>query len=234
MYQINKSVAAYFCMLYIILINPMLRSQTLPYKIVDTGQKEFFNNFHNISRPSKDQPFFGQDAEFTGMAPVYKDNADGTITDLVTGLMWQQSDSKKAMSWKDALSFAQQKNEENYLGCSDWRLPNAKELQSIVDYGRSPQETESAAIDPLFEVSQIKDEGGNNDFSFYWSSTTHKNIRDGHSAVYVAFGKALAYFKPPFSKGKGVRTFMVQVRNAVILKQVILKIILRDMDRREM
>jgi len=133
----------------------------------------------------------------------FKDNKNGTVTDLATGLMWQQSDSKKAMSWADALSWAQQKNKEKYLGYSDWRVPHAKELQSIVDYSRSPQKTASAAINPLFEVSQITDEGGHKNYPFYWSSTTHKSMRGGGSAVYVCFGEALGYFKPPFSQGKG-------------------------------
>jgi len=132
----------------------------------------------------------------------FKDNKDGTISDLATGLMWEKSDSEKAMSWEDALSFAQQRNEENYLGHSDWRLPNAKELQSIVDYSRSPQKTRTAAIDRLFEVSQIKDERGKKNYPFYWSSTTHKNISDGHWAVYVCFGEALGYYTPPSSHGR--------------------------------
>jgi hypothetical protein len=131
----------------------------------------------------------------------FKDSENGTINDLSTGLMWQQSDSRKAMPWKDALAWAQQKNNENYLGYSDWRLPNAKELQSIVDYSRSPQKTNSAAISPLFEVSQIKDEGGKTNYPFYWSSTTHKHIYGGGEAVYVCFGEALGFFKPPFSSG---------------------------------
>lgn len=42
----------------------------------------------------------------------------------------------------------QQKKRESYLGYTDWRLPNAKELQIIVDYTRSPATTDSAAIDP--------------------------------------------------------------------------------------
>lgn len=132
----------------------------------------------------------------------FKDNKDGTISDLATGLMWQESDSKEAMSWEDALYLSQQRNEEKYLGYSDWRLPNAKELQSILDYSRSPQETNSAAINPLFEVSQIIDEGGKTNYPFYWTSTTHKNIRGGDSAVYVCFGEALGYFKPPSSQGR--------------------------------
>jgi hypothetical protein len=133
----------------------------------------------------------------------FKDNKNGTISDLATGLMWQQSDSKKAMSWQEALEWAQQKNKENYLGYNDWRLPNAKELQSIVDYSRSPQKTQSPAIAPFFEVSQIKDEGGNINYPFYWTSTTHQNRRGGGSAVYVCFGEALGFFKPPFSRGSG-------------------------------
>ncbi len=132
----------------------------------------------------------------------FKDNEDGTISDLATGLMWQQSDSKKAMSWEEALAWAQEKNREDYLGYNDWRLPNAKELQSIVDYSRSPQKTNSAAIDPLFEVSPIRDEGGKKNYPFYWSSTTHKHINSGRSAVYVCFGEALGFFKPPHSFGR--------------------------------
>ncbi len=133
----------------------------------------------------------------------FKDNEDGTISDFATGLMWQQSDSNKKMSWKNALSWAQQKNSENHLNYSDWRLPNAKELQSIVDYSRSPQTTGSAAINPLFNVSQIKDEGGKSNYPFYWSSTTHKHILGGSAAVYVCFGEALGFFKPPFAFGSG-------------------------------
>jgi hypothetical protein len=133
----------------------------------------------------------------------FKDNHDGTISDLATGLMWQKSDSKAAMSWEDALAWVQQKNKENYLGHSDWRLPNAKELQSIVDYTRSLQATSSAAINPLFEASAIKDEGGRTNYPFYWSSTTHKDTRGGRAAVYVSFGEALGFFKPPLSSGPG-------------------------------
>ncbi len=117
------------------------------------------------------------------------DNGNGTISDSATGLMWQQYDSKKGMNWKDALKYAENLN----LGGHDvWRLPNAKELQSIVDYTRSPDTTGSPAINPIFQTSSILNEGGNKDYPYYWSSTTHL---DGpvpeKNAVYIAFGKAL-------------------------------------------
>ncbi len=57
------------------------------------------------------------------------------------------------MDWENSLSYAE--NLE-LAGYDDWRLPNAKELQSIVDYNRSISATNSAAIDPIFQISQIK------------------------------------------------------------------------------
>ncbi|MCP4110553.1 MAG: DUF1566 domain-containing protein [Desulfobacteraceae bacterium] len=117
------------------------------------------------------------------------DNGNGTISDSATGLMWQQYDSKKGMNWKDALKYAENLN----LGGHDtWRLPNAKELQSIVDYTRSPDTTGSPAINPISQTSSVLNEGGNKDYPYYWSSTTHL---DGpvpeKNAVYIAFGKAM-------------------------------------------
>ncbi|MBN1178305.1 MAG: DUF1566 domain-containing protein [Anaerolineae bacterium] len=123
----------------------------------------------------------------------FVDNGDGTLTDAATGLMWAQDDSGTGMNWEEALAWVEAQNEANYLGYSDWRLPNAKELQSIVDYGRSPDTTNSAAINPLFNATLITNEAGQPDYAYYWSSTTHANIVGGGSAAYVAFGRALGY-----------------------------------------
>lgn len=132
----------------------------------------------------------------------YEDNQDGTITDHATGLMWSQDDSEDGMNWEYALSWVQQKNSENYLGYSDWRLPNIKELQSIVDYSRSPQATNSPAIDPIFNCTEISDESGNANYGFYWSGTTHENMRSGGSACYIAFGDALGFLEMPPMSGR--------------------------------
>ena len=124
----------------------------------------------------------------------FVDNGDGTITDTATGLMWSEDDSGKGMDWEDASAWVQQDNEENYLGHNDWRLPNAKELQSIVDYTRSPQTTNSAAIGPVFKVTSIIDERGEMNYPFYWTSTTHVDAAGGGGgAVYIAFGEAFGY-----------------------------------------
>lgn len=124
----------------------------------------------------------------------FQNNGDGTITDNNTGLMWMQTDSGTCMPWAKALDYC--KNLD-HAGYSDWRLPNAKELQSIVDYARSPATTNSAAIDPVFSATAITDEGGNANYPFYWTSTTHASIRSGGNAAYIAFGEALGWMSPP-------------------------------------
>jgi hypothetical protein len=123
------------------------------------------------------------------------DNGAGAITDEATGLMWSRDDSGSNLDWEEALAWVKEKNAENYLGCSDWRLPNAKELQSIVDYTRSPDITSSAAIDPVFNTTAITNEAGQVDYPCYWSGTTHANWTEapGSHAAYVAFGRAMGY-----------------------------------------
>lgn len=127
----------------------------------------------------------------------FADAGDGTIADRATGLAWSKEDSGAAMSFREALAWVAAKNAAKWLGHDDWRLPNAKELQSILDYSRSPDATGSAAIDPLFSATAITNEAGKPDFGWYWTSTTHATF-DGHgSGVYVAFGRAGGWNKVP-------------------------------------
>ena len=125
----------------------------------------------------------------------FSDNGQGIITDAATGLQWSKNDSGEGMDWEDALAWVQQKNNENYLGHNDWRLPNAKELQSIVDYTSSPDTTDSAAIAREFNCTEITNLNGDDDFGWYWTSTSH--VRQGdvaESAVYIAFGRGLGTY----------------------------------------
>ena len=130
----------------------------------------------------------------------FVNNSDGTITDNSTGLMWAQNDNGEGLNWEASLSYVQQKNTDNYLGYKDWRLPNVKELQSIVDYTRSPATTNSAAINALFNCSTITDEGSDANYPFYWTGTTHANMVNGGNAAYVCFGEGLGWMEmPPMS-----------------------------------
>ena len=114
----------------------------------------------------------------------YIDNGDGTITDLSTGLMWMKGDSGQALDWIDALAWAE--NLE-YAGHDDWRLPNPKELHTLVDYTRAPDAADpdmrTAAIDPVFDLTETE--------SWYWTSAS---LGDDlfRWAIYICFGQATA------------------------------------------
>ncbi|MBE2281987.1 MAG: DUF1566 domain-containing protein [Prosthecobacter sp.] len=77
---------------------------------------------------------FGEDSDYT-TAPAanpqsFTDNGDGTITDNVTGLMWQKADAGE-MTWENAVNNAASQSTGGY---SDWRLPNPHELMSLFNY----------------------------------------------------------------------------------------------------
>ena len=126
----------------------------------------------------------------------FVDNVNGTINDQATGLMWTQSDSGVGMDWEHALAWAQTKNGEKFLGYSDWRLPNTKELHTLVDYTRSAEATTAAnvgpAINPLFKISSITNEAGAADYPNFWTNTSARASATAQfsSAWYVAFGRA--------------------------------------------
>ncbi|PMJ99558.1 hypothetical protein BCU12_03590 [Vibrio sp. 10N.261.55.A7] len=119
---------------------------------------------------------------------TFSDNKDGTITDSATSLVWQQSDSQQSMDFPNALEYCESLT---LAVSSDWRLPNVKELQSIVDYSRSPATTNSPAIDPIFASTSITNEANQSDYASYWSSTTHVNLRNGANGSYIAFGRSM-------------------------------------------
>jgi len=70
---------------------------------------------------------FGEDSDFTIHPPAYGKNGDGTISDKVTGLMWQQTDGGE-MTWDSATNYP---STLTLGGYGDWRLPTAHELYSI-------------------------------------------------------------------------------------------------------
>jgi hypothetical protein len=88
----------------------------------------------------------GQDGEYqsgVSVDPRFTDNGDGTVTDNLTGLIWLQVANCVMAGWTGALSAA---NDLADGSCGltdgsvagDWRLPNVKELQSLIDFGSYP------------------------------------------------------------------------------------------------
>lgn len=122
----------------------------------------------------------------------FSDNGDGTITDQATGLMWQKNDSEIPLDWKSALEYAKNLKLSNY---SDWRLPNVKELQSLVNYDNNVDVSRKPSISSVFQCSKREEPNGVLNYPYYWSSTTLLDgPKPGNQAAYVCFGKATAFF----------------------------------------
>ena len=97
----------------------------------DTGQTSCYNNTTApIGCPSPGAAFYGQDANYSINSMSYTNNGDGSITDSVTGLMWEQGYHGK-WSLDDAEANASSITTGGY---SDWRVPSIKELYTLIHF----------------------------------------------------------------------------------------------------
>lgn len=78
-------------------------NNVLSYPIVETGQVDFYDNNGLINKPDETDAFYGQDSHYIGNEFSYTDNMDGTITDNITGLMWQ-SDAVSKKTYDEAIN----------------------------------------------------------------------------------------------------------------------------------
>jgi len=135
----------------------------------DTGITECYDDAQAIECPAPGEPFYGQDAQYTTNPMSFTDRLDGTVTDNITSLMWQQENDNNQREWEDAIAYCE---DLDLAGHTDWRLPDEYELQSIVDYGR---------YNPAIDTTVFP---GTNP-TFYWSSSTCAN--DAGDAWSVSF-----------------------------------------------
>ncbi len=99
----------------------------------------------------------------------FVDNGDGTVTDRITGLMWQKDGSEDGMTWLKAKEYINELNREKFAGYSDWRLPTVEELASLI----KSMKARGIYIDPVFSEKQ----------QYCWSADT----LDTDIAWYVSF-----------------------------------------------
>ncbi len=129
--------------------------------ILNTGLKNCYNE-KGVSIPCSNS---GQDAEFhSGAAwpqPRFIHN-DTTVHDRLTGLIWSRDVNPDTFpcTWLEALEAIRELNRESYCGFQDWRLPNRRELRSLMDYQTKKP---SLPVDhPFINVF----------IHWYWTSTT--------------------------------------------------------------
>jgi hypothetical protein len=141
----------------------------------------------------------------------FLDHANGTLTDSLTGLMWVSDGNLLSsrdpsfdqdrtagdgdVDWKTALEYISFLNQGQYLGYDDWRLPNERELLSLVNL--SLADTALPGNHPFTNLQDL-----------YWSSTTSEQLRStavgvflyehyAHSNIINPAGEAEDFFKNP-------------------------------------
>lgn len=137
----------------------------------------------------------------------FVNNGDGTVSQVSTGLTWdicalgQTYDASirhcvgqpTTMAWSAALDAPNQANSQSRLGKSDWRLPNIKELSSIVERG-------------CYEPSINGDVFADTPTIHFWANTpqTAGNVDPDAPLKYVNFKDGLE-FDPAFAGAAAVR-----------------------------
>lgn len=182
--------------------------ETFPAPVEKTGQKRTYG--------TRDDGVLEKGVAWPN--PRFKDNGNGTVTDNLTGLIWLKNAScsvfytgdatgQNDRDWNQALAAAN-KLKSGKCGLADkskagnWRLPNIKELQTLVDFGFVyPAIPNTAGTEKWTEGSPFSGVQSGN----YWSSSTDA----GHmnNAWYVFF-----YFGSVTAKGKGSTFYVWPVR----------------------
>lgn len=192
-----------------VLINLLFSPPCNRSSLLQTGQTQCDQGGGTLGACLTGSPA-GQDGAVQAGRPFgYTDNGDGTIEDVITGLTWEKlsddggvHDRDKTYTWYDAfrVKIAALNKAPCFAGHCDWRLPNRRELGSLVDADRV-----APAVDPAF---------GNDgctpgcaitvcsctELDRYWSSTTYHDTPsfawtvDGNTGIVTAFDKSIAFY----------------------------------------
>jgi hypothetical protein len=138
----------------------MRQAESMHY--LNTGQV----TCHDISGRRVACQQSGQDPEFSaGVAwpiPRFMEAGQGLVSDRLTGLIWTRdaNPAQFPLSWQEAFEYVAELNAGRFLGFEDWRLPNRRELRSLISHQtKKPALPEDHTFQNFFQ-------------GWYWSSTT--------------------------------------------------------------
>jgi hypothetical protein len=117
----------------------------------------------DLPAPSQDYTCRGQFADWEPLdsPSTFTDNGDATVTDLRSGLLWQQLVDADTYDWATAKTYCA---DLLRAGMRGWRLPTKAELESIVDFGVDTREN-----DPSIDATAFPGTPA----AYFWSSSAY-------------------------------------------------------------
>ncbi len=100
-----------------------------------TGHRETLRSESIKVRPIQAREVFAIDARWRPIhytANNFQANADGTVSNKTTGLIWQESGSDYPVTWHEAHCYIQELNQKRFAGRTDWRFSTVNELMSLL------------------------------------------------------------------------------------------------------
>ena len=164
---------------------PVRSGQSGVIQLLKTGQTTCYDSSGNVIACAGT----GQDGDIQAGSPWpiprFTDNGNGAITDNLTGLIWTKDANAPGpaacspatpKTWQGALNYVACLNTNNYLGYTDWRLPNINELKSLVN----KEQTDPGAWLNTQGFTNVQSYS-----SLYWSSTTHASYSSDCNSCYA-------------------------------------------------
>lgn len=149
-----------------------------------TGQTKCYGATAEMTCPSEGSDYYGQDAQYAALGyctprsyTVSGSVPEEIVTDNVTELEWQRTISTSTYNWANAITYC---NNLTYAGHNDWRLPNDRELVTLVDYGRHSPSIDTVAFP------------GTPSSGRFWSSLTHQSVNEVAFCLYFDYGAVAA------------------------------------------
>ena len=150
------------------------------FTLPDTGQDLCYDWTDIMECPSEGEDFYGQDAHYTINPPDLTDNGDGTVTDNLTGLIWEQKtegNEPDNFTFDDALTYC---DDLTLAFNSDWRVPTRNEYSTILNY---------ADVSPSLDIEYFPyfTSTGSN-LAYYWTSSEYNDDPSQVWVLRLAFG----------------------------------------------
>ncbi|MBF0369868.1 MAG: DUF1566 domain-containing protein [Magnetococcales bacterium] len=155
--RINNTFTAFLLAGALVSLASASETHAAQYVAVDTGQTDCYSmQGEVITCRAEGEMLYGQDAQYDTNAPSFTLTDDELVTDNNTGLMWQKAHNETRLNYDAATTAC---SELVLGGYSDWRLPNIKELMTIVDFSGTVSDNDATEPDDPYVFEDYFDIG---------------------------------------------------------------------------